>query len=309
MSDRPRDNFRIGCLSPSRRALAQLLSQPATQPGIMAILNVTPDSFSDGGQFLEPQAAARGALQMVSQGANWIDIGPESTRPGSVPVPESQQMARVLPVIQRIRQTDPAVPISIDTRSAAVAQAALEAGADAVNDVSAMRDDPRMMEVVARSGAAVILMHRRGDSTNMQAGGGPRYDDVVSEVVSFLLERQEAALGAGILLGNILLDPGLGFGKRFEHNLILLKSLRRFLALGRPVVLGASRKSFIGTAAGIEHPADRLAGSLACAALAVWETPLGGPPLILRVHDVAETVQAVKVCSAVRSAEIESIRQ
>jgi len=264
----------------------------------MGVLNVTPDSFSDGGRFVDPGGAVDHGLALIDQGADLIDVGPESTRPGSEPVAADRQCARAIPVIDGIRRARIDVPISIDTQSAEVAGAALEAGADLVNDVSALSADPEMAGLVAQSGAGVILMHMRGRPTTMQtAGGGPVYDDVVAEVLEYLRRRIEFAVQCGIARGRIVIDPGIGFGKTVEHNLQLLGRLAAFAELGVPVLVGASRKSFVGQVTGVERPADRLAGSLACEVAAV----LGGAAII-RTHSVAEACQAVATAHAIRRA-------
>jgi len=260
----------------------------------MGILNVTPDSFSDGGYYFTPDAAVAHALAMIAEGADIIDVGGESTRPGAKPTPAEEQMLRAIPVIQALQAQNQDIAISIDTRSATVARSAIEAGANLVNDVSAFRDDAEMAHVVAESGAAVVLMHRRGASADMQDGGGPHYEDVIGEITTFLRERREFAVNHGIDRSRIIFDPGLGFGKRVEHNLMILRHLDRFVALGQPVLLGASRKRFIGNMLGVDEPKQRLAGSLACAVMAA----LAGAS-ILRVHDVRDTVNAVRLCSAV----------
>ncbi len=265
----------------------------------MGILNVTPDSFSDGGRFLDADRALEQAKKMIREGASMVDIGPESTRPGSFPVPPEVQIARAIPVIKAIRSHDPNVLLSIDTTSAEVAQAAMKAGADIVNDTSALSDDPAMANTIAECHSFVILMHRRGTPREMQHGGGPHYDDVIAEVVDFLGRRVEGALRAGIDPDKILLDPGIGFGKRVEHNLLILRRLDRFFALGRPLVLGASRKSFIGSVANANRPTDREAGSLTCAVLAAVSARAAQASLILRVHDVAGTLQAVETTLAI----------
>jgi len=261
----------------------------------MGILNVTPDSFSDGGDYFAQEAAVGHALNMIAEGATIIDIGGESTRPGAAPTPAEEQIRRTIPVIRAIRMRDSNIAISIDTCAAAVARAALDAGADIINDVSALRDDPEMADVVAAAGAAVVLMHRRGASADMQDGGGPHYDDVIAEITAFLLQRRDFAVDRGIDRSRIILDPGLGFGKRVEHNLTILRLLDRFVALGQPVLVGASRKRFLGSVLDVDEPKDRLAGSLACATIAA----LAGAA-ILRVHDVRQTVEAVRLCSAVK---------
>lgn len=274
-----------------------LMSGVARGPGVMGILNVTPDSFSDGGRFFDAGEAVGHALRMMAEGAAVIDVGGESTRPGSQPVDEDEQLRRVVPVIRGLRAADGDVAISIDTRSARVAREALDAGADVINDVSALGDDPEMAQVAAESGAYVILMHRRGTPADMQRDGGPFYADVVGEVLSFLVERAAWAEAKGVARERIFVDPGLGFGKRHEHNLQLMAALPRFAATGLPVVVGASRKRFIGTVTGEEEPAARLFGSLACAALAAWS----GAALI-RVHDVGPTVQVVRMIGAIAEA-------
>ena len=268
---------------------------PSTVPLVMGVLNVTPDSFSDGGDYFTTDQAVGRALEMITEGADIIDVGPESTRPGSRPVSPDAQLARAIPVIEAVREANPMITISIDTRLAPVAQASLEAGADMINDISALGDDPGMAEVVARSGALVCLMHRKGRPIDMQRGGGPDYDDVIGEIGTFLRERMEVAVAQGIDESRIIFDPGIGFGKRVEHNLLILKHLARFVALGRPVLVGASRKSFIGKVLGREDPKQREAGSLAGAVIAA----LAGAA-ILRVHDVRPTVEALRLCTAVR---------
>jgi dihydropteroate synthase len=266
----------------------------------MGVLNVTPDSFSDGGTYSAPDHAVARALEMVEEGAAIIDVGPESTRPGAEPVSTSEQIDRAVPVIEAIRARNDRVALSIDTQVASVADAALRAGADVVNDISALRGDSNMAEVVASSGAAIVLMHMRGTPTDMQVGGGPRYDDVVSEIAAFLQRRAEYAQRCGIDASRIILDPGIGFGKRVEHNLAILRHLDRLLALGYPVLIGASRKSFIGHVLQIEEPLQRLFGSLACASIAA----MAGVS-ILRVHDVRATMEVVRLCTAVANAETE----
>ena len=274
--------------------LLQDLNRGGRPPAIMGVLNVTPDSFSDGGRFLEPRRAVDHALQMIEQGAEIIDVGPESTRPGSSPVPSEEQLERAICVIEATRRACPEVPVSIDTRDAGVAREAIEAGADLVNDVSALSADPTMADVVARTGVGLVLMHMRGKPRTMQAAGGPVYEDVVGEVVDYLRRRIDFAVSRGIPRQRIIVDPGIGFGKTVEHNLQLLRRLAEFSALGAPVLVGASRKSFIGQVTGVPTPADRLAGSLACAAAAV----LAGAAII-RVHDVRESRQAVTMAHAI----------
>ena len=261
----------------------------------MGVVNVTPDSFSDGGEYLAPATAAAHAFDLIDQGADIIDIGPESTRPGSLSVSADEQIARAVPVIEIIRRKNDRIPISIDTCLAPVARAALDAGADIVNDISALRHDPAMLDCVLEADAAVILMHMRGNPANMQAADAPRYDDVVDEITSFLEERRAFALNGGIAESRIIFDPGIGFGKRLEDNLEILNHVGRFAALGQPLLIGASRKSFIYHALGIEDPKDRLAASLACAAVAA----LDGASIV-RTHDVRETVDVARMCHAIR---------
>jgi len=263
-------------------------------PVVMGVLNVTPDSFSDGGQFLSPQSAIARAAQMIVDGAGIIDVGGESTRPGADPVDANEQIQRTAPVIRAIRNAHPDVPISIDTRLSSVAAVAIQAGATMINDVSALRDDPGMANLIAQSGIPVVLMHMRGKPADMQQGGGPCYDNIVEQVRSFLLERVQFARSSGIESNRIVIDPGLGFGKRVEDNLAIMRHLSRFVDTGYPVLLGASRKRFIGKLLGIEEPRQRLGGSLACAAVAV----LAGVKII-RVHDVAETVEVIRTCNAI----------
>ncbi len=261
------------------------------QPQVMGILNVTPDSFSDGGTYADSNEAAFAGADMTAAGAAILDIGGESTRPGAKPVWEGDEIERVLPVVQRLAAGGNAV--SIDTRKAAVAEAAIGAGAHLVNDVSAMTYDERMAEVVATSGAPVILMHHQGDPQTMQ--DDPRYADVMAEVFHWLEERIAAAVAAGIARDRMIVDPGIGFGKTVAHNLALLNGLALFHGLGCPIVLGASRKRMIGALAN-EAPANqRLAGSIA---LAVKAAEQGAQ--IIRVHDVPETVQALKVWRGLR---------
>jgi dihydropteroate synthase len=266
------------------------------QPQVMAILNLTPDSFSDGGRhFDDPAGAADAATAMAAAGAAIIDIGGESTRPGSQPVWEGDQTTRVLPVIERLAQAG--VAMSIDTRNANVAAAALQAGAAMVNDVSAGKFDPRMLDVVARAGCPIVLMHHQGQPETMQHD--PRYDDVLLDVYDWLEDQIATATAAGVAKERILVDPGVGFGKTLRHNLTVLNGLALFHGLGCPVVLGASRKRLVGALAG-EAPADkRLPGSLA---LAVAGATQGIQ--ILRVHDAEESVQALRVWRGLRDSAL-----
>ncbi len=262
-------------------------------PWIMGILNVTPDSFSDGGRYLDIEAAVAQGLTMRDQGADIIDLGAESTRPGSQPVPAAEQERRVLDVIRRLReQIPPTVPFSIDTTSAQVAEAALNAGANWINDTSAGCDDPEMLSLAAERGAPIVLMHRR--SHDMQAA--PQYTDVVREVIGHLADRVEAALAAGVAAEQILLDPGIGFGKRLEHNLALMAGLGELVDLGFPVLLGTSRKRFLGTVCGGLEPSALMPATSATTAIGV----MAGVQ-VFRVHDVAGNRQAADVAWAVRS--------
>jgi dihydropteroate synthase len=260
-------------------------------PRIMGILNVTPDSFSDGGRFADP-AAAVAQVQDGMADADILDIGGESTRPGADVVDPATEIARTVPVIAAIRASGDTGPISIDTRKAAVAAAALAAGAGIVNDVSAMGFDAGMAAVVAQSGAPVVLMHAQGVPQTMQAD--PRYDDVVLDVYDFLAFRIDAAVAVGIARDRIAVDPGIGFGKTTAHNLALLTRLSLFHSLGCPILLGASRKRFIGTISGAAAPDARLPGSLAVALAGVAQ----GVQMV-RVHDVAETRAALALWQAI----------
>ncbi|MDD3276300.1 MAG: dihydropteroate synthase [Kiritimatiellales bacterium] len=262
---------------------------------IMGILNATPDSFSDGGKFQTLELAVARGLAMVKEGADIIDIGGESTRPGAAPVQPLEEIARTVPIIGKLREKTNAL-ISIDTRHAATARAAVAAGADMINDISALAD-PEMVHVAAETGAGLVLMHMQGTPETMQKN--PRYSDVVSNVWNFLEERMAFAVERGVAPEQICLDPGIGFGKTEEHNLALLNGIPALAAAGRPVLIGASRKSFIGRITGREKPSDRLAGSLALAAFSV----LRGAQ-ILRVHDVKESCDAVRLVDTLRSNEL-----
>ncbi|MFQ1699822.1 dihydropteroate synthase [Loktanella agnita] len=265
------------------------------RPRLMGILNVTPDSFSDGGRFADPGVAVRHAQNMMSFGADIIDIGGESTRPGAAFVPVADEIARTAPVIAAIcAQSD--VPISIDTRKAAVAAAAMEAGARLINDVAALTFDPEMAQTVVNSGAPVCLMHAQGDPATMQ--DDPRYDDVLLDVYDFLEERIALAEAAGVPRAGIVVDPGIGFGKTMDHNLTLLRGLSLFHGLGCPILLGASRKRFIGTIGGGQGASDRVSGSVAVALEGVRQGVQ-----ILRIHDTFETKQALDLAWAINGAE------
>jgi len=255
----------------------------------MGVLNVTPDSFSDGGRFLSPAAAVEQGVRLAAEGAALIDVGGESTRPGAEPVPLEEELRRVLPVIERLRALTSAV-ISVDTSKPEVMRAASRAGAGLINDVTALRA-PQALEAAAASGCAVCLMHMQGEPRTMQLA--PRYEDVVGEVRAFLAGRVAASLAAGITAERVVVDPGFGFGKTLEHNLTLLRHLAEIAADGRPVLVGLSRKSMLGTltqrAAG-----ERLHGSVALAVIAALKGAR-----IVRAHDVAATVGALKVAAAV----------
>jgi dihydropteroate synthase len=258
---------------------------------IMGVVNVTPDSFSDGGQFAEVDAAVAHAARLAEEGADVLDVGGESTRPGSQPVSAEEERRRVVPVIEGIRAAGVMPRISIDTSKAAVAAAAIDAGADYVNDVTALRGDPDLAGVVVDRGADVCLMHMLGSPRTMQ--DDPRYDDVVDEVKAFLEERMAAAVRAGIAEQRIELDPGIGFGKTVTHNLELIDRLDEIVALGRPVVLGTSRKAFLGRITGRAEPRARTAATLATLVLG-----LERGARVFRVHDVAPARDALAVAAA-----------
>lgn len=267
---------------------------------IMGILNVTPDSFSDGGAYKTPAAAARYAITMVEAGADIIDVGGESTRPGANTVPVKQELARTVDVIKRIKdllgkKPDLTAKISIDTRKPEVAKAAVKAGAEIWNDVSALSFSETSPEVAAKLGCEVILMHASGTPDIMQVS--PAYEDVIGEIKLYLATRIAVAIGNGISREKITIDPGIGFGKRLEDNLAILRHLRSFEDLGQPILIGTSRKSFIGKIDGSDVD-GRLAGSLSSA---LWAAQHGAS--IVRVHDVAETAQAFKVWNAIDKAK------
>ena len=265
------------------------------EPLVMGVLNVTPDSFSDGGLHAGVAGAVAHAVAIVKQGADLIDVGGESTRPGSAPVEPAEQVRRVVPVIRELAASMPGVAISIDTTRRAVAEAALDAGASVVNDVSAGRDDPDLFRLAAERGAPVVLMHMQGTPMTMQQA--PAYHDVVSEVTDFLKRRLDAAVSAGIDAADVLVDPGIGFGKTAGHNLELLRRVAELRAtVGRPVVLGTSRKGFIGRITGEPDPARRLFGT---AATVAWGIANGAA--VLRVHDVGPMCQVTRMVRAIQT--------
>jgi dihydropteroate synthase len=257
-------------------------------PLVMGIVNVTPDSFSDGGLYLDADVAIAHGRELIAEGAAILDIGGESTRPGAEPVGADEEIRRVIPVIEALSDQD--VQISIDTTKASVAKRALEAGATIVNDVAALRFDPEIAAVAAEAGATCVLMHMLGEPRTMQ--DDPRYDEVVSDVKAFLEERLAYATGEGIPEERIWLDPGIGFGKTLEHNLELLRRLDEIVAIGRPVVIGTSRKSFLGKLTG-RDVAERLPATIATNVLAFERGAT-----VFRVHDVAEVADALKVTAA-----------
>src|SRR5215467_12903215 len=260
------------------------------RPLLMGIVNVTPDSFFDGGRYFDPQAAVAHAVRLIEEGADLLDIGAESTRPGAVPVDETEERRRLIPVVTAVAKAV-TIPISVDTSKAAVAKAAIDAGAIIVNDVTALRGDPGMVDLIARSGAGVVLMHMQGTPQTMQ--NAPRYDDVVGEVEDFLAEQVRFAMERGVTQHQIMLDPGIGFGKTLSHNLDLLAQLRTFTKLGFPLLVGPSRKAFIGHL--VEQSGqDRAWGTAGVVALAVEQ---GAD--VLRMHDVAVMKDVIKVAAAI----------
>src|SRR6185437_11933137 len=262
------------------------IEQRFPRPSVMGVVNVTPDSFSDGGVNFDPDDAVATARRMVEEGAAIVDVGGESTRPGSGSVSADEELRRVVPVLERLD----GLPLSIDTSKAEVARRALALGAELVNDVTALRGDPRMAEVVAESGAYLCLMHMQGDPRTMQAD--PRYDDVVDDVKAFLHERMKFAVAAGIAEERIQLDPGIGFGKTLEHNLELLRRLDEIVAIGRPLVVGTSRKSFLGRITG-RDVTERVHATVATTVIAYERGAR-----VFRVHDVAATRDALAVAAA-----------
>jgi dihydropteroate synthase len=270
--------------------IGSIASLDFSHPLIMGVVNVTPDSFYDGGAFLDPAAAIDHGRQLVTEGADILDIGGESTRPGADPVAPAEELDRVIPVIKGLAGAG--VPLSIDTRHASVMTAALDAGAQIINDVTALTYDPESLNVAARAKGPIVLMHAQGKPQDMQEA--PQYDDVVAEVIAYFEGRLAACQDVGIDENRLILDPGIGFGKALQHNLALLSGLDALHALGRPLLLGVSRKSFIDHITPVPDARDRLPGSLA-AALAGIDQGVH----ILRVHDVAQTRQALDVWQAI----------
>lgn len=267
------------------------------KPLIMGILNVTPDSFSDGGKFVALDSSLQHCVRMIEEGADIIDIGGESTRPGSEPVCVEEQIKRVVPVITELRkQLSMDIPISIDTTSNRVAEAALDAGATMINDISAGRHDERILQLAAQSGVPIILMHIQGEPKTMQ--NNPHYDDVIGEIRAALEERISAALAAGVQRQRIIIDPGIGFGKRKQDNLVLLAHLAEFVTMGYPVLLGTSRKRIMGNLCAVSHPSELVTATAVTTALGV----MAGVQ-VFRVHDVRENRQAADVAWAIKQAE------
>ena len=261
---------------------------------IMGIVNVTPDSFSDGGQYLDPSRALEHALHLADEGADILDIGGESTRPHATPVAEAEELRRVLPVIREVHHARKGLIISIDTMKPGVARQAVEAGAAVINDVAANRTDAEMWNVVRETGAAYVLMHMQGTPQTMQQN--PHYDDVVEDVAKFYETRLSQLQASGVSPEQVILDPGIGFGKTCEHNLELLAGLVHFKRYQRPVLVGASRKGFVGQVTGVKEAAERLPGSLACAMVAAE-----AGAQIIRTHDVAATRQALRMMEAIQA--------
>jgi dihydropteroate synthase len=257
----------------------------------MGVVNVTPDSFYDGGLYFEPARAIERALELAAEGADIIDVGGESSRPGAHPVQAGEEKRRILPVVEVLKEKK-SVLISVDTTKAEVAEAAVEAGAHIINDISAGRFDPRMLPLAAETGAGLILMHMKGTPRTMQHS--PRYEDVVAEVKAFLFERIEAAAACGVSAENIIIDPGIGFGKKLEHNLALLNNLLTLAELRRPMLVGISRKSFIGKILGGLEAQDRLEGTIAAAVISLMNGAA-----VLRVHDLRAVKKAIAVAESI----------
>jgi dihydropteroate synthase len=265
------------------------------RPLLMGVVNVTPDSFSDGGRFLEADRAVAQARRLVEEGADILDIGGESTRPGSDPVPEDEEMRRVLPVVETLAEAVD-VPLSIDTRRARVAREAVAAGAALVNDITGLQGESEMARAVAETGAGIVLMHILGEPKTMQQH--PQYNHLMADILRYLRRGLAIAEEAGVAENRILVDPGIGFGKTLKHNLEILAELGQIRSLGRPILVGPSRKRFIGEVTGVEDPAERTYGTAAACALAV-----AAGALVLRVHDVAEMKQAVELAVAITGAD------
>lgn len=274
---------------------AVTVHQGAVMPLVMGIVNVTPDSFSDGGQFFNESKAIEHGFKLLDEGADILDIGGESTRPGSQVVDPSEEIARIIPVIKALRSH--ANRISVDTRNAATMRAALDAGVTEINDISALTHDPAALGVAVRAQVPVYLMHMQGNPQSMQ--DNPFYNNVLDDVLHYLKERLDACIGAGIKQDNIILDPGIGFGKSLEHNLLLLRNISKFHELGCEILLGTSRKRFIAALSHGEPPEDRIGGSLSSV---IWGASQGVQ--IVRVHDVKETVQALKTYKAISTARL-----
>ncbi|MCB1783354.1 MAG: dihydropteroate synthase [Alphaproteobacteria bacterium] len=262
-------------------------------PALMGIVNVTPDSFSDGGMFISTDKAIAHGMAQAGQGAKILDIGGESTRPGAQAVDVEEELRRVIPVIEGLKKSG--ALLSVDTRNARTMEAALAAGADIINDISALMHNPKSIDIIAQSGAPVCLMHMQGQPQTMQSA--PHYDDVLVEVLRFFEQRLDICAKAGIKTEQIILDPGIGFGKTVEHNLTLIKNLKELKRFNLPVLLGVSRKRFIAAISNNEEASDRLPGSIAAA---LWGIENGAD--ILRIHDVSETAQAIKTYQAINTA-------
>ena len=274
------ESFQDWCLDPKRKTL------------VMGIVNVTPDSFSDGGKFFSPEVAIRHASKLITQGADIIDIGGESTRPGAEQVSESEELKRVIPVIEKIRTDNPTILISIDTTKASVAKHAVEAGADIINDVSGLSFDNNMIGIVESFNIPVVIMHMKGNPQNMQLN--PKYKDIVNEILDFFKMKIKTAIQSGINRSMIILDPGIGFGKTVEHNFELLSRLNEFNVLELPIMIGPSRKSFIGITLDLP-PEDRVEGTAAAVSAGV----MNGASIV-RVHDVKSMKRVVRIIEKVR---------
>ena len=275
------ESFQDWCLDPKRKTL------------VMGIVNVTPDSFSDGGKFFSPEVAIRHASKLITQGADIIDIGGESTRPGAEQVSESEELKRVIPVIEKIRTDNPTILISIDTTKASVAKHAVEAGADIINDVSGLSFDNNMIGIVESFNIPVVIMHMKGNPQNMQLN--PKYKDIVNEILDFFKMKIKTAIQSGINRSMIILDPGIGFGKTVEHNFELLSRLNEFNVLELPIMIGPSRKSFIGITLDLP-PEDRVEGTAAAVSAGV----MNGASIV-RVHDVKSMKRVVRIIEKIRN--------